>query len=545
MALLLGLSLAIGAVMADVYFHRGIETGQEVPTVVQPTGRELAVNVDLTVFPPEQIELVAATLQTQGFRYVRQSVEWRSVEPRQGRFVWDRYDPIVRALTNRGLKPVLVLHGSPDWARAENAIGLPDAPPLDPSTYATFVSEVVTRYSRDAEFVQLWDLPNRPERWGGNQARPGDYLGLLAEGFNAARTANPETKVIVAELDAAPDGQTYGADLRFLREMYELEGANGFFDIVAIRLDGGTASPYDRTVGRSDDSFSRAILLRRLLLDVEDGGKAIWATHYGWDAGGEAAAVSREEQADFMVAGHRRARAEWPWMGPLFAWDFMPRESEAGYALVSPDGGTTETLNALAAYAASGAASIAGTGFVPMDSQPVEYDGAWSDQHLARRTFQFTAEVGATAKLTFRGSGVIAILRESPQAGLIHVSIDGKPLEGRSGTEAASAIDLSWTQASDVPVELATGLDDGIHQLEITLVEPGQLTIGGLIVTRDVPFMWPVVALAGAGALLVIFALRELAYVTAMRAGYLQRREGIELRPPLPILPDWRPMRRT
>ncbi|MGH2531584.1 MAG: hypothetical protein ACRDJW_04695 [Thermomicrobiales bacterium] len=545
MALLLGLSIAIGAVMADVYFHRGIETGDEVPTVVQATGRELAVNVDLTVFPREQLEAVAATLQSQGFLYVRQAVEWRSVELERGRFIWDRYDPIVDALTNHGLKPVLVLHTSPDWARAPDAVGQPDAPPRDPSTYATFVSEVVTRYSSNVEFVQLWDLPNRAERWGGISALAGDYIGLLAEGSNAARTANPEAKVLLAELDPAPDNQSFGADLQFLRALYNLEGASAFFDVVAIRLDGGTATPYDRTVDRTHDNFSRAILFRQLMLEAGDDGKSVWATSYGWNAGGETTELSTGDQADFMVAGHRRARAEWPWMGPLFAWDYLPTEGEPGYALVTREGGATEALIALEEYAASGAVGVAGTGYVPMDSRPVAYEGTWSDQHLDRRTFQFTAEVGATATLSFRGTGVIAILRESPQAGLVHVTIDGKPLEGWPGTKTASEIDLFWTQATDVPVVLATGLDDGVHQLSITLAEPGQLTIGGLIVTRKVPFMWPVVVLVCAGALLVVFALRELAYVTAIRAGYLQRREGIELRPPLPTLPDWRPMRRA
>lgn len=528
--------------MTDVYFHRGVETGAETPMVEQTTGRELAVNVDLTAFAPEQLESVAATLQTHGFRFVRQPLAWRVVEPERGRFVWERYDPVIDALQNHGLRPVLVLHRSPDWARREEAIGLPDAPPVDNATFAAFVREVVVRYGASVEYVQLWDLPNRPDRWGGEPARPGDYLALLAEGFNAARTANSETKVLMAELDPAPPGQSFGADLRFLRGVYELQGAGAFFDAVAIRLDGGSTAPFERSVDAGSATFSRATRFRKLLVEEGDSAKAIWATHYGWDAAGD---VSRDQQADFMVAGLRRARAEWPWMGPMIAWDLMPRDGEAGYALVTADGGTTPALEALTAFADSGGARVAGTGFVPMDSQPVEYEGNWSFQHLTRQTFRFTQEVGATATLTFRGTGLVAILRESPQAGVIHVSIDGRPLEGRPGSEPYSEIDLSWSQASDIPVELASGLDEGVHVLEIRLAEPGQLTIGGLIVTRGTPFMWPVVVLAGAGALLVVFALRELAYVTALRAGYLQRREGIDLRPPLPMLPDWRPMRRA
>jgi hypothetical protein len=336
----------------------------------------------------------------------------------------------------------------------------------------------------------------------------------------------------------------HGGDVRFLRGIYDSQGS-GFFDIAAVQLDGGNHSPYDRTVSPATTNLSRAILFRNVMVDKGDAGKELWATRYGWDAAEGDGEVSRDQQADFMVSGLERARAEWPWMGLMFAWDFMPQEGAAGYALLTSSGTATPAFTALGNFALTGHTDIAATGFIPMDSAPVTYDGNWEDQHLNRRTFRFTSEIGSTATLTFRGTGVVAVLRRSPQAGVVHVSIDGKPLDGfpvASGTDSASELVLEWfLQAENVQMELASGLDNGVHQLDLTLAEPGQLTIGGLVVTREVPFVWPVVTLAVAGALLVLFALRELVYVMAMRAGYLQRREGVELRPPLPVMPDWRP----
>jgi hypothetical protein len=57
--------------------------------------------------------------------------------------------------------------------------------------------------------------------------------------------------------------------------------------------------------------------------------------------------------------------------------------------------------------------------------------------------------------------------------------------------------------------------------------------------------VWPVALLTLAAFVLVAIALRDLSYLAATRAGYLQRQFGVEIRPPLPHMPDWNPTRRT
>ena len=113
-------------------------------------------------------------------------------------------------------------------------------------------------------------------------------------------------------------------DLDFLREVYD-DGGAAFFDIVAARLDGGARTPYDRRTDANEPSLSRAILMRSLLRQMGDAAKPIWATHYGWNADPSGASHLDERlQADNVVAGLERARAEWPWMGPLFQWGLIP-----------------------------------------------------------------------------------------------------------------------------------------------------------------------------------------------------------------------------
>ncbi|MCD6034185.1 MAG: hypothetical protein K0S78_6371, partial [Thermomicrobiales bacterium] len=113
-----GLALAILATWADVTIHRGVGDGITPPVVRHYSGRDLAANVDLTRFAPEQLSSVTAGLQSNGIRYVRQSFSWAEIEPAPGEYAWERYDAIVEALNRRGISPVAVLHRSPSWIRS-------------------------------------------------------------------------------------------------------------------------------------------------------------------------------------------------------------------------------------------------------------------------------------------------------------------------------------------------------------------------------------------------------------------------------------------
>lgn len=530
----LGLLLLAIAGVSDGYLHRGIETGAEQPYVVHETGRELATNVDLAGLDAAQLDAVVSALQKNGFRYARQSFVWSEIEPARGTYQWDQYDAIVGALTAHNVIPVAVLDGSPDWARSPATRGQPDAPPANAPDYAAFVGAVVAHYGAQVPFVQLWDLPNRPDHWGGTPARPAEYMTLAAQGANASRKANPGVKVLLAQFDPRPPGGGE-PDVAFLRDIYRV-GGQPFFDIVAIELPGGGRSPYDRSVAADRLNLSRAELFRSVMDRANDRAKPIWATRYGWQAGDGAGQVSQRDQADFTVAGLERARAEWPWMGPMFMWDLLPRgDAPAGYALLNGDGSATAVFSALGAFASAGNFAVATTGFAPVHAASASYTGDWRDQHLNGRTYITTSQIGATMTFRFRGTGLTAYLRQGPNAGAVHMTLDGDVIP----------LDLQLYKSVDRAILLASGMDDTTHTLTLRLEQQGTLTVGGMEVERAVPLMWPIVVLAVAGGLLLVLALREVAYLAAIQAGALQRRRGVELLPPLPHLPDWRPSRRT
>lgn len=539
-----GLMMALGAAVADVYLHRGIETSADPPYVQQVSGRGLSTNVDLRSFSNSQIESIASTLRSNGFSIVRQTFDWSDIEASQGEFNWDQYDPIVRNLNDAGIQIVAVVEGAPVWAAQPGSAEGTKAPPANASDFASFLTAFVGRYGAYIDYVQVWDRPNDPAHWGGVAATADQYVGLLAPAFNAIRTANGETQVILAELSPRDAMGTMGSDLRFLSMIYEVGGAP-YFDAAAASVDGGVSSPYDRRVSSSVPSLSRAELFRELMIEEGDSTKPVWITHFGWDL---SSGISRQTQAEYLVAGMERIRTEWPWAGPVFQWALLPQQAGAGdegRALLNEDGTSTISFESVTKLADSGVGTVAPTGFVPMDSGPVAFSGAWNDQHLDGQVFKTTSEVGATTSITFEGTGIVVYLRRSPDAGLIRATLDGAPLPDWGEDDGASTIDLTYYQAQDIAVTLASNLDDGVHKLTLTMTEPGQLTIGGAVVSRDPPLRWPVVVALFAALAMTVVALREIALVSAERGGLMRRKDPALQGPQLPALPDWRPMPRT
>ncbi len=539
--LIVGLVAVASAGMADTYLHRGVETGEEVPVVVQPTTNDLATNVDLTLFPPAELPSVATTLRESGFKYVRQSFSWRMIEPERERYDWTVHDAIVDQLARQNIRVLAVVHDAPAWSHGELPAGAVDGPPSDVAAFGTFVQALTARYQDRLPFIQVWSAPNDPVRWGGQSATGKDFLPLLAAGFNAANAGYPEVKILTPELASGSEAVEASSDLVFLESLYAAGGAS-FFDILGARVEGGQRSPEDRRVSPARMNFSRAILFRELMIRVGDPTTPVWATTFGWAAGGE---VSANQQAAFAVDATRRAWAEWPWMGPMFHWAFVaePATEDAAYAMVDADGRAEPLYLAITDEDFALHSSTAETGFAPMDSGVIGYQGLWQKQHLEGRTFQTTSQLQSSAIVNFQGTGLIGFVRFGPGSGLVRLAIDGEPIRGGVGSDG-----MAWTldapSTIDLPLTLVSNLDDATHQLTITLVSEGELTLGGLVVVRNKPFLWPVMLLATAAAMALFFAIRSLLFLVALRSGRLQRRSGVDLWPQLPRLPDWRPSRR-
>jgi hypothetical protein len=540
---ILGIVLATAGMRADTYMHRGVEPGDTEPFTIQPTGDGLATNIDLRVFPGAELPSVADALSAGGIGFVRQPVSWADIETQQGTYDWTTYDPIIDELSRRQIVVVAVVVDAPEWSRPDETLDAADGPPTDPAALGTFTEALTSRYGNQVPFIQVWDQPNLASRWGGSPATAAQFLPYLAAAYNGARAGNPEARIVTPELAFSTSESPHRADLDFLDALYLID-ADAFFDIVGIQLDGGTTSPDDRRVSETRHNFSRAVMTRELMVRHEDGATPIWATSFGWARVGE---TSASEQAEFVVRALERSWVEWPWMGLMFQWAFLapPGSSAEPYALVQSDGSATPLYRRLTSQDLQNRAlRVAETGFAPMDAASVRYSGAWEDQHLQERTFRTTNQIGAEVTLPFRGTGVTAIMRIGPESGNVIVEVDGEVVSG-GAEDSDDEWDLTWTTTSDVPIELVSGLDYGDHTITIRLAREGSMTLGGIVVERQQPFVWPVVLLTAGSLIALFYGIRSLVMLVGWRSGFLPRPDELDAGPDLPRMPNWQPSRRA
>ncbi len=520
-ALLLGV-----AGVSDNYLHRGVETSANSPFVIQPIGHAPAANEDLLALAAGERAGVIDEMAGGGLRYVRMPLRWADLEPQPGEYAWDDLETTLTGLETARITPVVTVVDSPGWAFQSGPAtdAALDTPPADPTNLYGFIEALMKTFSGRLPFLQIWDAPNDPAHWGGQTPDPVGYATLLGESANAARLSSPGVRIVLAELAVAP---TNGPDdLGFLRAVYRSRAAD-FFDIATTVADGGDRSPFDRQVDPDRINVSRAVLTREVMIEEGDPETPVWATHFGWTTapGG----VSGPEQAQYTVAALQRMRTEWPWMGLAFLWDVTATGSDDPGRALMADGQPTATLEAIGSGAADQTA-VAPTGYTPLGAPAVTLVGRWTAQ-AAEPEYRTSPDVGSTVEIRFDGSGLIANVVYGPNSGDVRVQVDGGPVPGLPDDTggAGSILDLSNYVAYDASEPIVTGLDPGPHTVTMELVEAGSLTVGGLIVVRDLPTLWPIVVLAVAGALLLFLAIREMLYVLALRRGYLRRRRQIDL----------------
>lgn len=477
------------------YENRGVWYGTP-PDISQAAVYPLGVNASLERYEGQELDRALGLIGDGGSRWVRQRFPWSEIEPEKGVYDWAPWDRIVDAASERGLSVIAVLETSPAWARSPMDAETPEAPPLDFDDYADFVGTFATRYREQIDYYQIWDEPNLYPHWGERYIDPAAYTHLLESAYGAVKEADGEALVLTAGL--APnveEGGRYMSDIRFLQKMYEA-GARAYFDVLAVKPYGMWYEPYDRRLSPLETNFSRPILLREVMVDHGDAGKAIWAVEFGWCAlpsswSGPPApwtSDSEEVQARRTVEAIQRAREEWPWMGVLALQHFHPL-AEAddpirGFSLVTDD--LEPRLTYLRVQELSGTTAIAYPRWYPADNWATEYVGSWHDQDGAMTG----GAEGDEVILPFFGTGLEIVVR--PPLHLSEVAIDGQPSVALPG--GSLQVEDGAEQRT---VTLARGLEYGSHEARLTVGSGGvEGGLTGFVVIRESSFARYYVCLA-------------------------------------------------
>ncbi len=183
-------------------------------------------------------------------------IRWADVEATQGVRDWSKLADIeaeLKAIVSQGGIPMLIVRSAPAWAQQ---VAGKECGPIKPAAldaFASFMGELVTRYSAAPYNVRYWELGNEPDAdfvrsssdwpfgcWGDPTDAyygGGAYAEMLKRVYPAIKAADPNAQVIVGGLllDCDPTQPLPGRDCkegRFLEGILR-NGGGAAFDILA------------------------------------------------------------------------------------------------------------------------------------------------------------------------------------------------------------------------------------------------------------------------------------------------------------------------
>ena len=300
----------------------------------------LGISLDPTTLSPSDQTLLFTQLADAGFGWVRVRVAWDQMEPVPRDFAWGTLDRTLAALDAANLIPVLLLDGSPAWARAPNDRKSAQghlAPPANAAAFARFARAVAARYANQVRYYQIWDEPNIAPHWGARRIEPVYYARMLKAASSAIRLEDDNAYILLAALAPTSDrGHLAQDEAYFLNRIYAA-GAAPYFDAVALQPFGFGRTPADPDVDRRTLNFRRTLLVRQTMLDAGDGETPVWLMRFGWnrDFNTSWQRVSAEHQLTFTRQALSIAYRQWPWVvGMGWPAAFVPEDDPAaGFAL--------------------------------------------------------------------------------------------------------------------------------------------------------------------------------------------------------------------
>jgi hypothetical protein len=309
-----------------------------------------------------------------GFRWIKQSVEWRYVEPHvKGRFEFNEPDRLLKLTDSLGLKVLARIDNQPVWARKDKVFPV-DGPPDNLQDFADFLHAVASRYKGRIHAYEIWNEPNLAREWGNQPPNPEHYVALLKAGYTAIKAADPQAQVITAGLaPTTASGAIAMPDIEFIQAVYKA-GGQRYCDLIGAHGAGYKAPPqmspdavaadpvYNHGEGKAGRiyCFRHVEDVRAVMVEQGDSAKRLAVLEFGWTTDSRPDSpylwhhVTEQQQADYLVGAYEWARAHWqPWIGVMSAIyiaspTWTTNDEEYYWSITRPDGTVLPAYRALA-----------------------------------------------------------------------------------------------------------------------------------------------------------------------------------------------------
>lgn len=310
-----------------------------------------------------------------GLRWIKQSIEWRYVEPHaKGSFEFNEPDRLLGLIEAANLKLVARIDNQPVWARSDKIFPV-DGPPDNLQDFADFVHALAARYKGRIQAYEIWNEPNLAREWGNQPPDPKHYVELLKGAYEAIKAADPKALVISAGLAPTTESSAQAMpDVKFIQEMYQAGGSK-YFDLLGAHGAGYKAPPdmspddvaKDPTYNHGEGAAGRIYCfrhiedVRKVMEQNGDTKKQLAIMEFGWTTDPRPTspyhwfAVTPQQQADYLVGAYKWAKDHWqPWIGVMsaiyIAAPYWTKNDEEYYwAITNPDGTERPAYKALAA----------------------------------------------------------------------------------------------------------------------------------------------------------------------------------------------------
>lgn len=271
-----------------------------------------------------------------GFGVVRVPVNWAAVQSkRNGGFDWSQPDHGVGNAATQGLRPTLVVFGTPKFVHKSTARGLhgPESK-ADLKAWRKFSEALARRYGRGGEYFgahpEIDDLPVRTWiAWNEENSKsnwlpkpdPRAYAKLVKAFDRGISKVDPKARIVLGGMYGYPRDPKSMQATGFLRRFYKARGIDKHFDAI-------NSHPYGSGVGDVKRQISE---LRAVARRAGDRGVGLLVGELGWASKGPSRSelvVGRKGQAKRLRNGLdllARKRNRWNLLGAyVYSWRDFP-----------------------------------------------------------------------------------------------------------------------------------------------------------------------------------------------------------------------------